>query len=289
MVEFTSVSRTELADRRKRLRRQRSIKSVQLIGRMAMLAVLAGGFAWFFTLPEWVLRRPEQITVEGNELLSEGAVQALLPIEYPKLLLEVQPQQLDTALEENAPISEAVVTRHLLPPGLTVRIQERRPVAIAYSVNPGAAADLPVDELSAHASPAGLLDEKGAWMPFDSYVRLAQYSTLPGLKIFGVQEQYRSFWQEFYELISRSPVRVTEVDWRDPANLILKTDLGIVHFGPYSSNFQNQLVALDRIRELPEKINSNAIEYIDLRNPLKPLVQIDQAKNPDVPKNTQVN
>jgi cell division protein FtsQ len=86
-----------------------------------------------------------------------------------------------------------------------------------------------------------------------------------------------------YKAVSRSPVKVFEIDWQNPANLILKTELGKVHFGPYSSRFTEQLSILDRMRELPTHISPSQIAYIDLKNPEFPAIQMNKGNQPIQP------
>ena len=102
----------------------------------------------------------------------------------------------------------------------------------------------------------------------------------PALKISGQLDNYRPHWAKFYTLIRQSPVKVLEVDWNDQTNLILKTELGAVHFGAYSNNFAQQLKALDQMRHLSSRVKPTEIAYIDLRNPDSPTIQMNTSKTP---------
>jgi cell division protein FtsQ len=268
MASIASVSQAQLTTRRKQLRRARRIRSVQAIWRSLLVGGMASGLVWAIMLPDWVIRQPEQIVIEGNHFLSARAIRSLLPLSYPESILHVQPQALAKSLESQAPIAEATVTRQLVPPGLTIKVKERKPVAIAQ--------DASVSNAKAANSTqgAGFLDAEGIWMSSRSYTKLEQNMELPTLKVIGSHEQYRSYWSDVYQAVSHSPVKVFEIDWRNPANLILKTELGNVHLGPYSSHLAEQLVVLDRMRELPSHIQPGKIAYINLRNPDFPAIQI---------------
>ncbi len=122
-------------------------------------------------------------------------------------------------------------------------------------------------------TPVGLLDANGMVMPLERYTALNQSLKLPELKILGDQQQYLSAWSSFYQAASRSPVKITAVDWRDPSNLILKTELGMVYLGSYSAQFPQQLKTLDRMRRLPRYLKSTDVLYIDLRKPDLPVIQ----------------
>ena len=268
MANIASVSQAQLTTRRKKLRRERRVKSFQALWRSLFVGGMATSLVWAITLPEWVIRQPEQIVIEGNHFLSAQTIRSLLPLSYPQSILKVQPQALANSLESQAPIAEATVSRQLVPPGLTIQVKERKPVAIAQAATPKNAKNSPLNQ------PAGLLDEEGVLMPESSYQSNSANVELPTLKVIGSSDQYRPYWSEVYQAVSHSPVKVFEIDWQDPANLILKTELGNVHFGPYSSRFSEQLGILDRMRELPTRVSPSKIAYINLKNPDFPAIQM---------------
>jgi cell division protein FtsQ len=273
MESIASVSQAQLTTRRKKLRRERRIKSVQAIWRSLFVSGMATGLVWAITLPDWVISNSEQIVVEGNHWLSAKSIRSLLPLSYPESILRVEPQAIAKSLESQAPIAEATVTRQLLPPGLTIKVKERKPVAIAQSAEPSSA------QAANPTAKSGFLDAQGVLMPETSYARLEQTLELPSLKVIGSSDQYLSHWSEVYQAVSHSPVKVFEIDWRNPANLILKTELGNVHLGPYSSRFTEQLTVLDRMRELPSHIQAGNIAYINLQNPEFPAIQMEKGND----------
>jgi cell division protein FtsQ len=277
MANIASVSQNELTTRRKKLRHARRIKSFQSLWRTLFVGGMATGLVWAITLPDWVIRSPGQIVIEGNHFLSAKAIRSLLPLSYPQSILQVQPQAIAKSLEAQGPIAKATVSRQLLPPGLTIQVKERKPVAIAKPPTS------PNSKTSTTNPAAGLVDEQGIWMPKSSYTELEQNLELPTLKVIGQNEQYRPYWSEAYQALARSAVQVFEIDWQNPSNLILKTDLGNVHLGPYSSRFSEQLGILDRMRELPTHVSPSKIAYIDLKNPDFPAIQMTKGNEPARP------
>ncbi|NJK53870.1 MAG: FtsQ-type POTRA domain-containing protein [Leptolyngbyaceae cyanobacterium SU_3_3] len=279
MTSIAPVSRTELSQRRQKLRRQRRVRFFQASWRSLAVLGLAAGAVWVATLPAWVIRKPEQVTIKGNQLISAQTIRTLLPIDYPQSLLKIQPQEVSSALKSRAPIAEATIDRQLFPPSLTVRIQERTPVALTLppvgTVKPDPVSDSDQPEVS-----PGLLDESGIWISLKSYTSLDQNLKLPTLKITGKVNQYRPYWPQLYQAIHRSAVKISEVNLDDPSNLILKTELGSVHFGLYGANFTNQLKALDQLRRLPTRVNPSQIAHIDLKDPQSPSVQMINPKSP---------
>jgi cell division protein FtsQ len=86
-------------------------------------------------------------------------------------------------------------------------------------------------------------------------------------------------WTPLYQAVSHSPIKVAEIDCRDQANLIMKTELGIVHFGSYSSQLVEQLNILAQMRQISTRLNASQIVYINLKNPKHPSVQTNQTSN----------
>jgi cell division protein FtsQ len=286
MASFASVSQTELGRRRNQLRRQRRLKLLQGIWQTLAVSSFAGGLLWGLSQPIWLITKPEQVKVEGNQWLSDRAVMNALPLSYPQSVWGIQPQALAQKLESTGPIAKAKVIRHLFPPSLTLEVEERLPVAIAQ---PGAGSARTQGNQA-----TGWIDANGGWMSLESYtadkrsrpvsVNGSKQSvdqlqrSMPTLKVIGRFELYRKSWPKFYSVLSRSAVKVFEVDWQNPGNLILKTELGVVHLGPYSSRMVEQLTALDKMRQLPKQLDISQIAYIDLQNPASPMIHIPEQK-----------
>ncbi|MCT7995286.1 cell division protein FtsQ/DivIB [Laspinema olomoucense] len=281
MDTIGTVSQSELARRRRQLRRSRSQKVFQAGWQLLAVSSLAGFLLWTTTSPALVIDAPEQVEIDGNEFLSDRAIRSLLPLTYPLSMLQVRPQELARELESQGPIAKANVSRQLFPLGLKVTVHERYPVAIASSVAiaPKVPSDTPpgLSATPAVESPGmpsvGLLDEQGMWMPLESYTALDPTAQLPQLRAVGPLEQYRSEWKSVYQAIRRSPIKIQEINWQDPANLILKTELGVVHCGPYSPRFAEQVTRLGQMGDLPNQIDLAQIAYIDLTNPDRPSLQ----------------
>lgn len=286
MTGIVSVSQTELAQRRQQLRFRRRVRFLQTVWRVLAVSSLAGGLFWVATLPAWVIRRPEQVIIQGNHYLPAQTIQTLLPIPYPQSLLRVEPQQIADTLKAKAPIAEVTISRQLFPPSLIVQVKERFPVAIAVQSVPDPRLTapnrpaLPGAKTKGTAPVVGLLDEKGLWIPLELYTSLNQSLKMPSLKIIGSFQQYHPYWSKLYQEVGNSPVKISEIDWRDPTNLILKTELGVVHLGSYDSQFSYQLSVLDQMRKLKSHPSFSQITYIDLRNPDAPVAQMTQPKDP---------
>ncbi|MBH8576410.1 FtsQ-type POTRA domain-containing protein [Nostocaceae cyanobacterium CENA369] len=277
MAGIVSVSHADLAQRRKKLRRQRQMKIIQAIWRTFAISGLASGLLWVAIQPIWVLNTPKQIMVKsGDRVLPEGSIQSFLKLSYPQSLWRIQPSAIADSLKQQPTIAQATVRRRLFPPGLIVEIQQRIPVAIAQS------SKVRNTDTAKKQVSVGLVDASGIWIPLEKYKSVNPNVKLPSLKVIGLPEQYRQYWSQLYPTLSQSPVKVTEIDWQDPTNLILKTELGNVSLGAPSPQLPEQIKVLAQMRQLPAKINPNQIEYIDLKNPESPLVHVNQ-------KNQKIN
>ncbi len=248
------------------LPRDRAIKLFQYIWRTLATGGLLGGLVWGMAQPVWVLRQSQQVVILGNHLLSAEAIRSLVPLSYPQWLLRIEPEAIAHALESQPAIAEATVTRQLFPTAITVLVRERVPVALAKDTS------TPTPKPS-----VGLLDENGVWMSIQSYTSLSKTRNLPRLQVIGRPELYRPYWPQLYQALSHSPIKITEIDCQDPANLILKTELGIVHLGSYSSRLAEQIKVLAQMRQLSAQLNPSQLAYIELKNPDAPLVQMNHS------------
>lgn len=303
MAGIVSISRKDLAQRRKKLRRQRQMKIIQTIWRTFAVSGLAGGLLWLIIQPMWVLKAPTQIVMtSGNQLLSEQTIQSLLVLSYPQSLWRIEPSAIAETLEQQPAIAKATVSRRLFPPGLVIEIQERFPVAITHTLPLSKTSTCNTQPQSSDKSAAkptlsclqnsssqrkqtdvALLDASGALIPLEKYTSLNPTGKLPSLKVVGSPEQYRPYWTQIYQAVSQSSVKIMEIDCQDPTNLILKTELGNVHLGVPNAQLPQKIKVLVQMRHLPAKFNPGQIAYIDLKNPDSPLVQVNQIKRINSP------
>ncbi len=270
MAGMLSVSRTELAQRRKNLRRRQQIKIFQSVWRTFAVTSLAGGLLWIAIQPMWVLKTPRDIAISGNKIFSDESIQSLISLPYPQFLLRVKPSQIAQSLQKQPIIIHAKVSRRLFPPGLKVQITERIPVALAQLPQPSGT--------KKQKASVGLLDATGLWIPLKQYTSRNPHLQLPKLKIIGFPKKYRPFWKQLYPLIQQSQIQITEINFQDRTNLILKTELGEVHLGAPSEQLSEQIKLLPRLRELSGKVPPQGIDYIDLKNPRSPIVQMNVQK-----------
>ena len=72
MAGILSVSRTNLAQRRQKLRRQRQIKIIQALWRALAVTGFTLALFWVAIQPMWVLKDSEQIVIKsGDRVLTQ--------------------------------------------------------------------------------------------------------------------------------------------------------------------------------------------------------------------------
>ena len=283
MTVLDNPSPEELSSRRHALKKQRRIRNLQTIWRVFAISGLATGSIWLISNPVWLmLRSRDQIVIEGNEILADAAIQDLIALDYPQPLLEIEPEDIAERLRTHSTIALAQVERQLFPPRLQITLQERQPVAVTIPSKPSTTALTDTTQTPGNAP--GLIDSEGYWMSQDG-ITLGDGFELPGLRILGFHQRYQSQWPELYQSIQSSPVKIIEIDWRSPTNLVLNTAIGRVHLGVYEAQrLRQQLAILPRFRSLSLDSQVPAIEFIDLSNPQSPAVKL--AASPNSESNT---
>lgn len=275
MTNLATPSPEELSERRRTLRQQRRRRNLQHFWRVFAISGLALGAIWLIRNPVWLLLRgPDQVILEGNEMLADEAVYDLLAIEYPQRIFDIEPERLIEQLLQQAPIAEAQVDRQLFPPRVEITLQERVPVAVTIPSRPAPEA---TDESTPISQP-GLLDSEGYWLAQRVVVGLNQDFDLPTLKVRGFHTRYQLQWPLLYEAMQASPVAIQEIDLRSPNNLIVQSAIGTIHLGVYDARrLPEQLAILPQLRQLTEDPEAPRIDYIDLANPQVPAVRLSES------------
>ncbi|NJL44791.1 MAG: FtsQ-type POTRA domain-containing protein [Leptolyngbyaceae cyanobacterium SM2_3_12] len=196
MTNVSPVSQDQLHSRRQGLRRRRRLSIGQTLWRFLALSGLTTAVFWGSTRPIWLIQTPQQINVTGNTLLTDTAVQSLIPIDYPQSLFKVEPDVIAQQLHQRGPIVTAEVTRQLLPPRLNVKVQERVPVALVLAVETPAVTDDTDQATDEQYLQSGFIDAQGAWMPRSSFTVAEGSAQLPALQVRGLKPQYQRYWPQ---------------------------------------------------------------------------------------------
>ncbi len=318
MTDPSTDSQLDLIrDRHRQLKRQRQNRFLQAAWRTLVTLSLAIGLGWAVSQPEWKLREQSQITISGNDKLSTTALESLLPFAFPLSLIRLEPQRIETVLQNHAHVQQVLVSRKLFPPRATIFVQERPPVAVTRCNRCLLVTD-PSDPKALKIGPADawVLDDQGIALPAQYYPAFAKAKDLPSLemenffnplpdtaavplkKIAAAQNAKpmilspikQEQWQRMYPVLKKSPVmkpdspiQLAAINWQDINNLKLNTKLGEIHLGSARNAFPKQLQALDEMRSLSNTIDIDQVVYIDLQNPDQPDLEMRNPPTPQAP------
>jgi cell division protein FtsQ len=225
-----------------------------------MSGILAG-LVWAINQPDWTISKPEQVQIEGNQYLSDTTIRSMLAITYPQLILELSPAQLKARLTERSSITNVSIDRQVLPPRLTVQVQDFPPVARIVPDDP--------------TSSLALIDERGWQLPTASY-RPSVVQSLPTLQLRLPTHGTCPEWSQIYRAVRTSPVAIGTIDCRNPQNVTLQTEIGKVGLGAVGNRLKDRMQQLDRLRNWQKQILPDDVELLDLENPDFPKLQLKQ-------------
>ena len=269
MVDADNTPTLSIAERRQQIRQASRWRRLRRLWKFTLTAGLLGGAIAIARLPDWRIQPLEDITIEGNRILSDADLRPILPVPDSAYIWQVEPSLLESALLSHPLLRHASVRRHLFPPRIEAWVEERQPVA-----------------LSDRGGVAGFLDTDGVWVA-RAHLSGRSPSDWPTLSVEGIDAHTESAWAELLVVVRRSPVEIAQVDWRSPQNLILHTELGTVHLGPTHSSQSTsgelgnsplaehltmQLETLDSMRDLYSQCDCQPedIAFIDLTRPRSP-------------------
>lgn len=252
----------DIRERRVALKRQRQLKILQSFWRTILVATFTSGLAWASLLPQWGLREPEALVIQGNEYLSREAIHELLAEATSEPVITLAPDKIKTILEQQSPIAQVKVARELYPSRITVAVEESPPVAKTI---PHPATVNPLGK--------GYIDATGKWMSQEKYQSSENFPSSV-INVIGYRPHYRLQWAQIYPKLQAMSIDVHTVNWQNPANLILETELGTVHLGGNIEDLPQQLETLSQLKNLPQEVPRHQMRQINLKNPNLILVEL---------------
>ncbi len=266
------LSRDEILERRKQLRRRRRQHFFQGVWRFGFTVTLLLGLGALVRQPNWYVHDLDQIQIEGNVLLTDDQIKSWLALDFPIALWDIQSQELERSLlaairqpqaaSDVGPFRQILVQRQLFPPGVMIYVQERQPVA-----------------LSTVDGEPGFVDQDGIWLSLTDYPDLAQSPALPTLTLVGWKLHQPAAWSQVLQAIQQSSVEVELINWLNQDAIQLETQSGRVLLGPLTDYLPQQLTILANMHDLQSycECNPEDIEYIDLSSPRFPTIQLTQS------------
>ena len=231
--------------------------------RSFLISSLAITLFWLASLPYWQIKHKSQVKIIGNHTVTKDTIYSLLALSYPQFIWSIPTKKLSQTLESAPPILTARVNRQIVPPIITISLQEKVPIAVALS-----------------AGKVGFLDAQGSWIPRQFYQNNTDNPSSLALRVINFKPEYAHDWIELYKLISLySDIDILEVIWQDSENLRLKTELGMIYLGSPRFRLTDKFAALASLQNLPTYLNPSQIDHIDLSNPDVRLIEKHTQKN----------
>ncbi|MCS7030360.1 MAG: FtsQ-type POTRA domain-containing protein [Gloeomargarita sp. SKYG116] len=252
----------DFRQRRQQMRRQQRYRLLLEVWQTLATVGTTAGLAWLVQHPSWWVVRPEQVVIHTDGLLTEARVRQWLQFDQPQPLWQLSPTVLTARLQQQPVVAQVRVRRQAFPARVDIWVQERQPVAVLVCQPP-----CPPDQ-------QGFLDVEGNRLGPEYAPVLRQLQRYPSLHVRGWHPTQKSLWPQVYRAIVTSPVRVRAIDWEQPGDIRLQTELGWIRLGSDLQQLPAQLVALDRLRHLPRQVPLQRIAAIDLSDPQAPLIEL---------------
>ena len=248
-------------ERRRRLRQERRREQLIQSWRILLFGGVSTGLIWLLLNAGWSLRSQEQLSVSGSDRLGSEAVVKAAGLRFPRPLITLQPGRLERRLLAELPVQSVSVQRRLVPPGLVIKLKDRRPIAAA-------------SRMGARGKEQGMVDLEGHWMP----LTVARQGEAPAstVRVEGWISSRRSMIATVLERRDQlgSPLQVIYV--APDGDLSLRTKmLGLVLLGSNERLLDQQLSTIALLSSsLPETLRGKASSGIDLSDPSKPELQL---------------
>jgi len=182
-------------ERRRRLRQEKQRERLIQAWRLLVFAGSSTALAWVLLSSGWNLRSIDQVRVSGSDRVGPESVVEAGGLRFPLPLLSLQPGNLERRLMDELPVQSVSIHRRLLPPGLEIKLLDRRPIAAAT-------------RNAAGGIERGMVDREGFWMPMTA--ALAEETPESDVRVQGVDSES--------SLNNRKTARETGSAWQPSAN-----------------------------------------------------------------------
>lgn len=256
-------------ERRRRLRQEKQRERLIQAWRLLVYAGSTTALAWILLSSGWNLRSIDQVRVSGSNRVGPESVVQAAGLRFPLSLLSLQPGNLERRLMDELPVQSVSIHRRLLPPGLEIKLLDRRPIAAAT-------------RNAAGGIESGMVDRQGFWMPMTA--ALAEETSESDVRVQGWTLASRVTIAKLLEKRDElgSPLQVVLVA-PDGDISVRMASLGLVKLGSNAALLDQQInTMIELTRSLPPQLRGQKDSTIDLSDPSKPELQMP----PPPPKKT---
>lgn len=252
-------------ERRRRLRQEKRRDRLIQAWRLLVFTGSSAALGWILLSAGWNLRSIDQVRVSGSDKVGLDSVVRAGKLVFPLPLLSLQPGDLEQRLKKELPVQSVTVHRRLLPPGLDIKLSDRRPIATATRNTAG-------------GIERGMVDLEGFWMPLTE--ALEGDAPDSDVRVQGWMSSRRATIGKLLERRDQlgSPLEVILV--APDGDLSLRTaSLGLVNLGSNAGLLDQQLTSVVELtRSLPPQLRGQSDSAIDLSDPSQPELQLPPPK-----------
>ena len=255
-------SQNHRGERRERILKER--KKIQIIHlwRIFVFNLISIGIGFVIIENGWKPVNSNQISIEGRTNISASQLTKASGWILPKPLLNINILQLKENLINELPIKSISIRRQLIPAGLHIQIQERRPVAVAT-------------RRGNQGLEYGMVDELGLWMP----LAMARHASSPttNVKVEGWTENKISSIKLIINNHNNLGISLKRIFITPNGEIILESDeFKSIKLGRDSSRLADQLTALRQLsRDLPSHLLNQKEMTIDIKDPSQPELRLE--------------
>jgi cell division septal protein FtsQ len=239
--------------RREKRKLARHARTRRQVLRYTLLLVLVGAAICGFTYLPWSIRSlANDVTIHGNQVVSDLQVRKAVGTALNQPLYTVDPRKLQTALCALPAVRHAFVRRYVFPhPQLRVEIMEEFPWA-TYAP-------------TSQSAPEGVISETGRYIPLALFPKVVQ----PALRISGQKSLKLAAsdiaqWDQWVRLIEgQTGQPVALVDMSNPTAVQAYSGGYELHLGAVDSTLQRRIGRLASVMPTIASLKQ-PLEYIDL-------------------------
>ena len=201
------------------------------------------------------------IKIYGSKLFTEKDIVENSSLKIPTRLIFIKTKYIEKELKQNLSLKNISVRRQILPFGLIVLIQTRKPVAYGETV-------LNSEKIS------GFIDEEG----FFIYKQHAEKAPLESssIEVFGWEEKSIKTLSKILTAHKNGEIDITKIRFSPNGFLTLEEkDLNLILLGFNQTLIRSQLQIISKIKDYLNKNNlSEKIDNIDLTDPNNPKIKV---------------
>ena len=201
------------------------------------------------------------IKIYGSKLFTEKDIVENSSLNIPTRLIFIKTKYIEKELKQNLSLKNISVRRQILPFGLIVIIQTRKPVAYGERV-------INSEKI------IGFIDEDG----FFIYKKHAEKATLESssIQVFGWQEKSIKTLSKILTAHKNGEIDINKIRFSPNGFLTLEEkDLNLILLGFNQTLIRSQLQIISKIKDYLNKNNlSEKIDNIDLTEPKNPKIKV---------------